>query len=207
MNRFLVLFTFVVLPLTRLPALPSVHTRSDSRSLTRSHSFFFTRWYTRSLTLLSFSTTNACFEELKTLVSPQCSFSKLRQHADVHPPPLIPHVGIALSDVTFIEDGNPDYVSADGEPTDLINLVKCTYMARGRSSASCRCCVGCLFSLALSGHVRGCLSVLSVGWAFTTACLFPVLLLLVRTHPLQWCSRLSSHSDSAIGSIRFPLCN
>jgi len=76
------------------------------------------------------STAFACFEELKSLVSPQCSFKKLRQHAQFHPPPLIPHVGIALSDVTFIEDGNPDFVSVNRESTDLINLVKCDYMAR-----------------------------------------------------------------------------
>jgi len=60
------------------------------------------------------------FEELKELMSRQQNFQKLRAHMKNVNPPLIPYLGIFLTDLTFIEDGNPDMI----ENGTLINWVK-----------------------------------------------------------------------------------
>lgn len=60
------------------------------------------------------------FEELKELMSRQQNFQKLRAHMKNVNPPIIPYLGIFLTDLTFIEDGNPDMI----ENGTLINWVK-----------------------------------------------------------------------------------
>ena len=50
------------------------------------------------------------FEELTDLLSPTSNYSTLRNH--IHKgisPPVIPYLGVYLSDLTFLEDGNPDF--------------------------------------------------------------------------------------------------
>jgi len=59
------------------------------------------------------------YEELKELMTRQGNFSKLRKHVKTCNPPLIPYLGVYLTDLTFIEDGNPDFLEGG-----LINWVK-----------------------------------------------------------------------------------
>jgi len=58
------------------------------------------------------------YEELKDLMTRQGNF-KLRKHVKTCNPPLIPYLGVYLTDLTFIEDGNPDRLEGG-----LINWVK-----------------------------------------------------------------------------------
>eukprot|EP01114_Cavostelium_apophysatum_P003195 TRINITY_DN1296_c0_g1_i3.p1 TRINITY_DN1296_c0_g1~~TRINITY_DN1296_c0_g1_i3.p1 ORF type:complete len:979 (+),score=384.94 TRINITY_DN1296_c0_g1_i3:893-3829(+) len=59
------------------------------------------------------------FEELKDLMARQGNFSKLRKHLKTCNPPIIPYLGYYLTDLLFIEDGNPDFFEGG-----LINWVK-----------------------------------------------------------------------------------
>eukprot|EP01103_Thecamoeba_quadrilineata_P019256 TRINITY_DN7710_c0_g1_i1.p1 TRINITY_DN7710_c0_g1~~TRINITY_DN7710_c0_g1_i1.p1 ORF type:complete len:1179 (-),score=318.56 TRINITY_DN7710_c0_g1_i1:14-3550(-) len=59
-------------------------------------------------------------EQLKTLLSSDGSFATLRSVLHTETPPSIPYLGMYLTDLTFIEDGNPDLLP-DGV---LINFMK-----------------------------------------------------------------------------------
>jgi hypothetical protein len=59
------------------------------------------------------------FEEFLGLMSPMSNYTKIRTHIHKYTsPPCIPYLGIYLSDLTFIEDGNPDRLP----DTNLINF-------------------------------------------------------------------------------------
>ncbi len=59
------------------------------------------------------------FEELTELMSPFSNYTKFRNHLHKEiSPPCIPYLGVYLTDLTFIEDGNPDTIQ------DLINFDK-----------------------------------------------------------------------------------
>lgn len=68
----------------------------------------------------------AIFEQLKDLTSQQHNFSKLRSVVEHSTLPCLPYIGIHLTDLVFIEDGNPNTLgsnsipikksSAEGEP-------------------------------------------------------------------------------------------
>eukprot|EP01126_Amoeba_proteus_P062601 TRINITY_DN8537_c0_g1_i5.p1 TRINITY_DN8537_c0_g1~~TRINITY_DN8537_c0_g1_i5.p1 ORF type:complete len:708 (-),score=145.30 TRINITY_DN8537_c0_g1_i5:174-2297(-) len=60
------------------------------------------------------------FSSFQELTSSTKSFSNLRNHIKIISPPYIPYVGMYLSDLTFIEEGNPDFL---GEHK-LINIFK-----------------------------------------------------------------------------------
>lgn len=61
------------------------------------------------------------FERLKKLMSRENNFRVFRQTMKEIVPPCIPFIGVYLTDLTFIEDGNPDFV---GEGEVLINFAK-----------------------------------------------------------------------------------
>ncbi|MDP2438482.1 MAG: RasGEF domain-containing protein, partial [archaeon] len=56
--------------------------------------------------------------ELEKLMNMESSYAKYREALTQRQPPIIPYVGVYLSDLTFVEDGNPDQI--DG----LINFSK-----------------------------------------------------------------------------------
>jgi len=61
------------------------------------------------------------FEELSDLMSPHSNYIKFRNylHKEISPP-CIPYLGVYLTDLTFIEEGNPDKIQED----KLINFDK-----------------------------------------------------------------------------------
>eukprot|EP01102_Stenamoeba_stenopodia_P014624 TRINITY_DN4881_c0_g1_i2.p1 TRINITY_DN4881_c0_g1~~TRINITY_DN4881_c0_g1_i2.p1 ORF type:complete len:1169 (+),score=349.70 TRINITY_DN4881_c0_g1_i2:173-3679(+) len=59
------------------------------------------------------------FEEINALMSSESNFRSFRQHLHTIDPPCIPYLGVYLTDLTFIEDGNPDLLAGG-----LINFVK-----------------------------------------------------------------------------------
>ena len=50
------------------------------------------------------------FEDIKELMSRSHNYDKLRKHFKACNPPLIPYMGLYLTDLTFIEDGNTDLI-------------------------------------------------------------------------------------------------
>lgn len=61
------------------------------------------------------------YENLKSLMSPEGSFKKYREHLKNINPPTIPYLGISLTDLTFIYEGSKDYSGPGG----LVNFSKC----------------------------------------------------------------------------------
>lgn len=51
-----------------------------------------------------------CYNELKSYINTKSSYKNLRDAIHTANPPIIPYLGVYLSDLTFIEDGNPDVV-------------------------------------------------------------------------------------------------
>lgn len=77
--------------------------------------------------------TETKFQEMCQLVSLEGSYKSLRDAIASIVPPCIPYIGIYLTDLTFLEDGNPDFIktrsSSVGSETDdvskeLINFGK-----------------------------------------------------------------------------------
>jgi son of sevenless-like protein len=61
------------------------------------------------------------FDELTDLLSPVGNYTNLRNHLHREiSPPIIPYIGVYLTDLTFLEDGNPDMA----ENGTLINFDK-----------------------------------------------------------------------------------
>jgi hypothetical protein len=58
------------------------------------------------------------FNTLQAITVPEKNFTVLRDRMSTSAPPKIPYIGTSLADLTFIEDGNPDF--HDG----LINFTK-----------------------------------------------------------------------------------
>ena len=48
------------------------------------------------------------YDSLKALTSNFKAYSMLRNHLHICKPPCIPYIGVSLTDLTFIEDGNED---------------------------------------------------------------------------------------------------
>ncbi|KNC50624.1 uncharacterized protein AMSG_00785 [Thecamonas trahens ATCC 50062] len=67
------------------------------------------------------------WDALNELLSRNASYKNMRSHLGLANPPCIPYLGMYLTDLTFIEDGNPDHVDHDGE--QLINFSKCWLVA------------------------------------------------------------------------------
>ena len=67
------------------------------------------------------SRTRTLLEELKTLMDPGQNFLKYRNRLRTIDPPCVPFLGLYLTDLTFIEDGNTDTIKSR---SDLINFDK-----------------------------------------------------------------------------------
>lgn len=63
------------------------------------------------------------FQELKSIMSSEGSYKSFRQILKTEDPPAIPYIGVYLSDLTFIQDGNPDKIQ-DSSNNQLINFTK-----------------------------------------------------------------------------------
>lgn len=63
------------------------------------------------------------FEDLQKAISREGNFAAIRSRIKNVKPPAMPYIGIYLTDLTFIEDGNPKYVNGK------INFVKCKCFA------------------------------------------------------------------------------
>lgn len=63
---------------------------------------------------------NDKFDEFKTLMSNRGSYKNFRHMLHNVDPPCIPYLGVYLTDLTFIEDGNPNTLNESG----LINFSK-----------------------------------------------------------------------------------
>lgn len=64
------------------------------------------------------------YTELKSYINTKSNYKILRDAIHSANPPIIPYLGVYLSDLTFIEDGNSDYVFGD-----LINFDKRRFLA------------------------------------------------------------------------------
>lgn len=72
----------------------------------------------------------AIFQEINDMVVRDSSFSKLRKTLKSLDPPCIPYLGMYLKDLTFIEDGNPNYLTnVEGNPENIINFEKMRKLA------------------------------------------------------------------------------
>lgn len=70
--------------------------------------------------------TRSIFDDLTSIVEPSKNFSTLRQIVNDSLPPCLPYVGMYLTDLTFIDHGNPATreLKDGGEATTIINLDK-----------------------------------------------------------------------------------
>jgi len=64
------------------------------------------------------------------LVGKDSSFSTLRRTLKALDPPCIPYLGMYLKDLTFIEDGNNNYITnVEGDYDDIVNFEKMRKLA------------------------------------------------------------------------------
>lgn len=61
------------------------------------------------------------FQNIKDILAPSRNFSRYRETLRKLQPPCVPFLGVYLTDLTFIEDGNTDRLRADER---LINFGK-----------------------------------------------------------------------------------
>jgi len=64
------------------------------------------------------------YDSLVELISPQSSYKIMRATLKESSPPTLPYIGIYLSDLTFIEEGNPNVVQDKTTGIMLINFEK-----------------------------------------------------------------------------------
>lgn len=62
--------------------------------------------------------------ELETVMKAEGSYRNFRQILHQIAPPCCPYLGMYLTDLTFMDDGNPDYVKSPAGDTKLINFKK-----------------------------------------------------------------------------------
>ena len=83
------------------------------------------------------------FDELGELVRPDKSHAALRHAMRLAAKrAAVPYLGLYLTDLTFIEDGNKDWVADDegGGGARLVNLAKCMMVRRACACARARAC-------------------------------------------------------------------
>ncbi len=49
------------------------------------------------------------YDDISALMARESNFQKFREHLHSVDPPCIPYLGVYLTDLTFIEDGNKDF--------------------------------------------------------------------------------------------------
>eukprot|EP01080_Neovahlkampfia_damariscottae_P001961 gene1961-1469_t len=64
------------------------------------------------------------FEQMFDVMDPKNSYSAYREQLEKTKPPLVPYLGIYLTDLTFIEDGNKDILLHSETQKPLINWTK-----------------------------------------------------------------------------------
>jgi len=69
------------------------------------------------------------FEEFNTLLGGKMNYKHYRERIATIDPPCVPFFGVYLTDLTFIEDGNKDYIKVRCGRTDIINFEKMRMVA------------------------------------------------------------------------------
>lgn len=64
------------------------------------------------------------FEELLAMFSTTSNFKAIRNVLSKVKLPCIPHIGLFMTDLTFIEEGNPKFIK------DKINFTKCSLVRK-----------------------------------------------------------------------------
>jgi len=64
------------------------------------------------------------YQDLQELTSQAKNFQILRSTLKQSLPPCIPYLGMFLTDLTFIDDGNPERIESEHYPEGLINFIK-----------------------------------------------------------------------------------
>lgn len=77
--------------------------------------------YSSTVPKLVGNRTNQSLGNIRKLMGANRNFTEYREMIHSVNPPCIPFLGIYLQDLTFIEDGNPDYIK---KSTKLINFAK-----------------------------------------------------------------------------------
>jgi len=65
------------------------------------------------------------YEELVQIMDGEGNFASYREQLQISTPPILPYLGLFLTDLVFIYDGNPDYIPN----TKLINVAKLDLLA------------------------------------------------------------------------------
>jgi len=63
------------------------------------------------------------YQNMKTLMGQDTNYKIYRTVLTEANPPCLPYLGVFLTDLTFLEDGNPNILNIDGR-TDIINFEK-----------------------------------------------------------------------------------
>merc|ERR1711916_368355 len=71
--------------------------------------------------------TRDMFQDLNGLISRDAAYKRMRAHLRAVNPPCIPYLGLYLTDLTFVEEGNDDHIEFKGRK--LINFAKCWLVA------------------------------------------------------------------------------
>jgi hypothetical protein len=66
------------------------------------------------------------YEKIRTLMSRERSFAQYRNHLKTCSPPCMPYMGVYLTDLVFIDEGNPTFL----ENGNLVNFEKSYLVAR-----------------------------------------------------------------------------
>eukprot|EP01128_Nolandella_sp_AFSM9_P006635 TRINITY_DN3460_c0_g1_i1.p1 TRINITY_DN3460_c0_g1~~TRINITY_DN3460_c0_g1_i1.p1 ORF type:complete len:1214 (-),score=256.36 TRINITY_DN3460_c0_g1_i1:159-3764(-) len=74
------------------------------------------------------SRTQEAFDELAKIQDPSNSFKNIRDQLLTSSPTALPYVGTFLSDLTFIDEGNPDHVEVEG--SQYVNFQKYSMICR-----------------------------------------------------------------------------
>jgi len=64
------------------------------------------------------------YKDICQKLSPAQNWKSYRANLKLANPPCVPYLGVYLTDLTFIEDGNKNYLTVNSGRTDLINLEK-----------------------------------------------------------------------------------
>ena len=75
----------------------------------------------------------ATFNELTDFINPKSNYKNYRAKLSAHVGPVVPYMGVWLSDLTFIDDGNPKLILPSSPLSDnhrLVNFDKCRMVSK-----------------------------------------------------------------------------